>query len=56
MLRRHQIVHDGDYMSKGVLRGFDQGEVTEQAQTVEKFVVACDEMLFPSGGKKRSNK
>lgn len=45
--RRHQIVHDGDYMKSGKLRTFDQEKVTREVQSMEKFVTACDEMLFP---------
>jgi len=45
--RRHQIVHDGDYMKSGKLRSFDQGKVTGQVQSMERFVTACDEILFP---------
>ncbi len=45
--RRHQIVHDGDYMKGGKLRIFDQKKVTREVQSMEKFVTACDEILFP---------
>ena len=45
--RRHQIVHDGDYMKSGKLRTFDQKTVTREVEAMEKFVTACDEMLFP---------
>lgn len=45
--RRHQIVHDGDHMKNGKLRPFDQGRVTREVQAMEKFVAACDEILFP---------
>ena len=45
--RRHQIVHDGDYMKGGKLRIFDQKKVTREVQSMEKFVTACDEVLFP---------
>ena len=44
--RRHQIVHDGDYMKSGKLRTVDQRKVTREVQSMEKFVTACDEILF----------
>ena len=45
--RRHQIVHDGDYIKNGKLRTFNQAKVTTGVQSLENFVTACDEILFP---------
>lgn len=45
--RRHQIVHDGDYIKNGKLRTFNQVKVTMGVQSLENFVTACDEILFP---------
>jgi HEPN superfamily RiboL-PSP-like protein len=45
--RRHQIVHDGDYQRNGKLRKFSQSATTKEIRTLESFVKACDEILFP---------
>ena len=44
--RRHQIVHDGDYLKDGQLRGFSQDLMTDQVQSIERFILAFDEILF----------
>lgn len=45
--RRHEIVHNGDYLNNGNLRSFSQSRVNKQVLCMEKFVNACDELLFP---------
>ncbi len=46
--RRHQIVHDGDYLKNGKIRKFSQAAATKEIRTLESFVKACDEILFPN--------
>ncbi len=45
--RRHEIVHDGDYMKNGKLKSFNQDQITKQVGCMDKLVYACDEILFP---------
>lgn len=45
--RRHSIVHEGDYLENGELRAFEQNQITTQVQSLEKFIEACDEIIFP---------
>ena len=45
--RRHEISHGGDYLRNGKLRKFEQTSITGQVQSLEKFIEACDEILFP---------
>lgn len=44
--RRHQIVHDGDYLKNGKIRRFSQASASKEIRTLEMFVKACDEILF----------
>jgi hypothetical protein len=44
--RRHQIVHDGDYLKNGKIRRFTQAAASKEIRTLELFVKACDEILF----------